>query len=158
MRENKNLPVKRYIYSKSPDLIKHFFLLILFAFLPFVFSDRLFETETTFRFIVLGLLVSAVSLFFLALYIFSDDLKAPMARNNLFYKILAAYTCFLGLTVFLSFNKGEAIYIYLKLCTIAGCFFLFMILLRNTTGFLALLIKYANVSIFIFTLIRLIRS
>lgn len=146
--------MKRYINSKSFNIVRHFILLVLFAFLPFIFSEGLLETETTFRFITTGILIT-VSFVFVLFGFSAGDITLPAFRRNLFYLILLLFTAFLGFTVLHSVNRGEAIYDYLKVTTIISLFFLFIILIRNTDDFLSLLLRYVNVSIWIFTLITL---
>ena len=155
MRGNKNLPVKRMIYSKSANLFTHFFLLVLFALLPFVFSDRLIETETTFRFIASGILVSISFLFLLSGLIMNEDINIPSFGRNHFYKILLVFIISTGITLLNTINKGEAIYDYLKIFVLVSYLVLFVILIKNRGNFLTLLLKYANIPVWIFTLITL---
>ncbi|MCW3127823.1 MAG: hypothetical protein JWO03_3481 [Bacteroidetes bacterium] len=147
--------MKNHIYSKSYGIVLHFCLLILFGFLPFVFSDSLLETETTFRFLISGVVLSVLFLFILIRVSAGSDVQAPAFRQNPFYKFLLLLLIVLAFSILRSFNRGEAIYDFLKVCTAVSYFFFFVFMLKNVENAVSLLLKYVNVAILLFTLIAL---
>ena len=155
LAKNKVLPVKKIIFSKLLLTVEHFLLLIVFAFLPFVFSNSLIETETTFRFVISGALCSVLFITMFLSLLARSNFKSIALPRHYFYLVLLLFIAFSWYRVTSSINTGEAIYDCLKLSTIAAYFFLFSILMRNSETFLNTLYKYANVSVFIFTLIML---
>ena len=155
MRDNKFLPVKSNAYGKFTLIGTHLLLIVFYVVMPFIFSNSLLETETTFRFIGLAA-ISSFSFFALAIFsMFSRSLSLPALVGNHFYKFLFLFLAYLGYMLQTSINKGEAEYDILKFISISGYAFLFITMLRNNEEGLLWLFKYSNIAISAFSLITL---
>ncbi|MFN8310573.1 MAG: O-antigen ligase family protein [Chitinophagales bacterium] len=131
------------------DLLVHLVAAILFGLLPFVFTPDMLETETTIRFFASGVLLvlTGTALLFRA--------SAPAVSYSKINWLIIAFGLLCAFSAARSLNRGEAIYDVLKWWGYWGYFIIFASLFTLSTRGISIITKYANFSVFAFTLIAL---
>ena len=147
--------MKSTAYGKYISISSHIVLIALYVLMPFLFSTSLLECETTFRFIALGILLSLSTVILFLSSIMRSQIRMPSVLHIAFYIALFIFLCYSALTVTYSINAGEAIYDLLKLISIAGYFYVIVLLFLNNDTFLSLLLRYSNIAISSFSIIAL---
>ncbi len=109
MKKNKNIP------KKKSDLFSYFFFLILIVLIPNLFYSDAMDEKLEIRMLGLGIFLSIV--FLIALFSKKETIIKQNELKILKNPVVLIYTffiLFIGLSIFWSTNKSEALYEFLK--------------------------------------------